>query len=134
MARLTTIEGIGEALSTRLKKAGVGSTDSLLKQCCHARGRREIAESAGISPALLLKFVNHADLMRIRGIGGEYSELLEAAGVDSVKELARRDAANLHAKVLATNNQKALVRQVPSERMIRSWVSSAKRLKPVVTH
>ncbi len=112
----------------------VGSTDALLNYCRDRKGRGEIAKATGVTPKLVMKFVNHADLMRIKGIGGEYSELLEAAGVDTVKELARRDAKGLHAKVTDVNKKKALVRQVPSEKMVKSWVTSAKRLKPVVTY
>jgi predicted flap endonuclease-1-like 5' DNA nuclease len=134
MAKLTTIEGIGPTLSTKFKKAGVGSTDALLKYCRDSKGRSEIAKATGITPKVVLKFANHADLMRIKGVGGEYSELLEAAGVDTVKELARRDAKALHAKVADVNKKKALVRQLPSEKMVKSWVTSAKRLKPMMTY
>jgi hypothetical protein len=117
MAKLTTIEGIGPTLSTKFKKAGVGSTDALLNYCRDRKGRGEIAKATGVTPKLVMKFVNHADLMRIKGIGGEYSELK-----------------GLHAKVTDVNKKKALVRQVPSEKMVKSWVTSAKRLKPVVTY
>jgi predicted flap endonuclease-1-like 5' DNA nuclease len=134
MAKLTTIEGIGLSIAGKLKKTGVGSTDTLLKHCCDRKGRAEVAKSCGISPTMVLKFANHADLMRIKGIGGEYSELLEASGVDTVRELARRDATKLHQSMAATNKRKRLVRQLPSQRMINGWVKRAKRMKPMVFH
>ena len=134
MAKLTSIEGIGVSIAGKLQKAGVGSTDTLLKHCRDRKGRAEIAKSTGISPSLILKFVNHADLMRIKGIGGEYSELLEASGVDTVRELARRDATKLHLAMAATNKRRRLVRQLPSQKMINAWVNKAKRMKPMVSH
>jgi len=134
VAKLTTIEGIGESLAKKLKKADVGSTDSLLKKGATKKGRQAIASASGIDEKRVLKFVNHADLMRIRGIGGEYSELLEAAGVDSVPELKGRNAANLHSAMVETNNKKKLVRQVPSADQVAGWVAEAKQLARVVTH
>ncbi len=134
MAKLTTIEGIGPSLSRKLKKAGVGSTNTLLEYCRSPKGRQQLAKSSGLSSKLVLKFTNHADLMRIKGIGGEYSELLEAAGVDTVRELAKRDPAKLYDKVVQTNSRKSLVRQIPSEKMVRRWVTQAKRMKPMVRY
>ena len=134
MAKLTTIEGIGASLSNKLKKAGVGSTDTLLEYCRNPKGRKDLAKASGLSPKLVLRFTNHADLMRIKGIGGEYSELLEASGVDTVRELAKRDPANLYDKMVKTNARKSLVRQIPSQKMVRRWVTQAKRLKPMVKY
>ncbi|UCC47581.1 MAG: DUF4332 domain-containing protein [Gemmatimonadota bacterium] len=134
MAKLTTIEGIGAVHARKLKKVGVGSTDTLLDYCRTPKARQKVAKASGIASKQLLKFVNHADLMRIKGIGGEYSELLEASGVDTVKELKHRDAQALYQKMVRTNKRRALVRQVPSERMVKRWVAQAKRIKPMVKY
>ena len=136
MAKLTTIEGIGVTAERKLKKAGVGSTNSLLKLCGSKKGRKEIATAAKIDEKKLLKYVNHADLMRIKGVGGEYAELLEASGVDTVAELKRRNAANLHAKMVEVNGakKKPLVRQLPTDAMVTGWVEQAKGLEKAVFH
>ena len=134
MAKLTMIEGIGETLANKLRKGGVGSTDSLLKEGATKKGRIALAERCGIDEGRILKFVNHADLMRIKGIGGEYSEILEAAGVDSVPELARRNPASLAAAMGVVNAQKKLVRAVPTEKRVAGWVAQAGKLDRVVGH
>lgn len=134
MAKLTTIEGIGPAIEAKLQTAGIGSIEALLKVCCTAGGRKDIAAKTNIEEQKLLRFANHADLMRIKGIGGEYSELLEAAGVDSCSELKMRNAENLTAKMEEVNAQKKLVRQVPSIKMVTGWIAQAKGLPKVVTH
>jgi predicted flap endonuclease-1-like 5' DNA nuclease len=134
MAKLSTIEGIGPVIEGKLKKAGIGSVESFLKICCDKKGRKDIAAKTNIEEKKILRFTNHADLMRIKGIGGEYSELLEAAGVDSVVELAQRRADNLHAKMKEVNAKKKLVRQVASESQVSAWVAQAKTMKRVVTH
>ena len=130
MAKLTAIEGIGVTAERRLKAAGIGSTEALLKACCTRRSRREIASRTALDEKKLLRFVSHADLMRIKGVGGEYAELLEASGVDSVPELKQRNAANLREAMVAANSAKRrrLVRQLPSEEMVTGWVKQAKRL------
>lgn len=134
MAKLTTIEGIGATTAEKLKKAGIGSVEKLLTIGFDKKGRMVIQQKTGISADKLLTLVNHADLMRIKGIGGEYSELLEAAGVDSVPELAQRKAPNLREKMAEVNAKKKLVRQLASESQISSWISQAKKLKKVVSH
>lgn len=134
MRKLTTIEGIGETTAQRLIDAGIGNTDTLLEKGASAAGRREIAEATGMDAGRVLKFVNHADLMRIRGVGGEYSELLEASGVDSVPELAQRNADNLAAKMAEVNAAKQLTRSVPSAKTVSEWVGQAKALARIVTH
>ncbi|MEE4185951.1 MAG: DUF4332 domain-containing protein [Gammaproteobacteria bacterium] len=134
MSKLETIEGIGPALCEKLEAAGVGSCENLLETGATKKGRGEIAAKTGISEAKILKFVNHADLMRIKGIGGEYSELLEAAGVDSVPELAQRNAANLVAKMTSVNAEKKLVRALPSETQVAGWIQQASGLPKVVHH
>ena len=122
LAKLSTIEGVGDVLAAKLKTAGVGSADSLLKKGATKKGRQAIAAASGIDEGRILKFINHADLMRIKGVGGEYAELLEAAGVDSVSELKGRKAANLHAALVQTNAAKRLVRQVPAPTHVAACV------------
>jgi len=134
MTKLTTIEGIGPAFAERLKQANVNSCEALLKQGATSSGRSAIVEASGIDASRILKFVNHADLCRIKGVGGEYSELLEAAGVDSVPELAQRNAENLTAKMSEVNAAKKLVRNAPSAKQVSAWVAQAKTLPRVVTH
>jgi len=134
MASLTTIEGIGEATRHKLGNVGIGSVEKLLGACLARRGRLEITKRTNISADMLLTFVNHADLMRVESIGGEYSELLEAAGVDSVPELAQRTAANLRAWIAEVNPKKKLVRRLPSESQFTSWVARAGKLGTLVTH
>ena len=134
MTSLEEIEGVAAGYAQKLGDAGVGSVEALLEQGGSAAGREDLATRSGISGKLILKWVNHADLFRIKGIGGEYAELLEAAGVDTVPELAQRNAANLAAKLAEVNTAKSLVRQVPSETQVTKWVEEAKALERRVTH
>ena len=134
MAALTTIEGIGPKLADKLKAAGVGSVEKLLEHGASKKGRAELAASAGMGEAQVARFVKHADLMRIKGIGGEYAELLEAAGVDSVPELAQRNSDNLHAKITEINEEKSLVRSVASAKQVAGWVDQAEDLPKMITH
>ncbi len=128
------IEGIGPAYAEALGKAGIKTTEDLLAIGAAKNGRGDIARDSGLSEKLILKWVNHADLMRISGIGGEYAELLEAAGVDTVKELQHRNAANLAEALQKTNDEKSLTRQVPSESMVTKWIEQAKGMEPGVSH
>ncbi len=134
MAKLTTIEGIGEVLAEKLKQAGVTSVENLLERGSTPQGRKELAEATGIDSSRILRFVNQADLMRLKGVGSEYAELLEAAGVDTVAELARRNAANLHAKLVEINEEKKLTRQVPSLSQVEAWIAQAKELPRAVAY
>lgn len=134
MSKLTTIEGIGPALAEKLQKAGVASVEKLLEAGASPAGRKDLAAKSGIDPAKILKFVNHADLMRVKGVGGEYSELLEAAGVDTVPELAQRNGPNLAAKMAEVNQAKKLVRSVPSAQVVTGWVQQAKTLTRKIKH
>jgi predicted flap endonuclease-1-like 5' DNA nuclease len=115
VARIEDIEGIGASYAAKLRDAGVATTEALLEKGGAPKGRETLAQATGISDQLLLRWVNHADLYRIKGVAAEMSELLEAAGVDSVPELARRVAANLHQRMDELNAQRKLVRQLPSE-------------------
>ena len=134
MASLTDIEGIGPAYAEALKAQGVGSTDALLQAGATPKGREDLAAAAGVKPELILGWVNKADLFRIRGVGTQYSDLLEAAGVDSVPELAQRRADNLSAKMAEVNADKKLVRNLPTEAQVADWVEQAKALPRVVTY
>lgn len=122
------IEGIGDVLGSKLREAGVKDTDTLLAKCKTPKDRESLALASGIEVKRILKFANMADLYRVKGIGSEYSELLEAAGVDTVKELATRSPANLASKLAEVNAQKNLTRRVPDESMCASWVEHAKTL------
>jgi predicted flap endonuclease-1-like 5' DNA nuclease len=128
MAKLEQVEGIGFKYAADLRKAGVRGTKDLLNKGGTAQGRKEIAQASGIGSALILEWVNHVDLFRIKGVGEEYSDLLEEAGVDTVVELAQRVPANLHKAILEVNARKRLVRRPPSQKMVSGWVSQAKRL------
>jgi predicted flap endonuclease-1-like 5' DNA nuclease len=134
MANVADIEGVGPAYAAKLAAAGVKSVAKLLEVGASKKGRTGLAETSGISDALILKWVNHADLMRIKGIGAQFSELLEASGADSVPELAKRKAANLRAKMSEVNGERKLVRQLPSESQLQAMIDAAKALPKVVTH
>lgn len=134
MTDLTVIEGIGPAYEEKLVGAGINSCADLLEQGATKSGRDKIVEDSGMSATLILKFVNHADLCRVKGVGGEYAELLEASGVDTVPELAQRNAENLAAKMAEVNEEKSLVRSLPSASTVAGWVDQAKELPRVITH
>jgi predicted flap endonuclease-1-like 5' DNA nuclease len=132
---ISEIEGIGPAYAAKLEAAGIGTVGKLLDAGAKPSGRKKIADDTGISSALILEWVNHADLMRLNGVGSEYADLLEAAGVDSPAELAQRNAANLATtfqEVVAARPN--LVRRIPSESVIAGWVAEAKTLPKVVEH
>ncbi len=134
MSNLDKIEGIGEAYMTKLKAAGVSSTEQLLEKGATPAGRKELETSTGIAHALILRWINNADLFRIKGIGAEYADLLEAAGVNTVPELAQRSAENLAAKLVEVNEAKKLVRKVPTATQVSDWVAQAKALPRVLTY
>ncbi len=134
MTALIDIEGIGEAYAVKFKTVGVTTVEKLLDAGCTPKGRKELAEKTGISEALILKWVNHSDLYRIKGVGSEYSDLLEAAGVDTVVELATRKAENLVAKMQEVNKAKKLVRNLPVLSQVTDWVEQAKKLPRVITY
>ena len=132
--KIEEIEGIGPAYAEKLAAAEIDTTDKLLALCCDAKGRKSTAEATGVSEKQLLKWANMADLMRISGVGSEYSELLEAAGVDTVKELRNRRADNLAQKMAEVNETKKLTRAVPAESQVEKWIEQAKSLDPLITH
>jgi predicted flap endonuclease-1-like 5' DNA nuclease len=132
--KLESIEGIGPAYAGELRKGGVGSIESLLKRGSTRKGREEIASSTGLSDVRIMEWVNRADLIRVKGVGGQYADLLEQSGVDTVVELAQRNPKNLHLTLLETNERCHLVRKVPTENQVKSWVKYAKTLKRVVEY
>lgn len=136
MPSVTVIEGVGARQADKLREAGVRTCEKLLEQGATRKGRKALAEATGVSDKRILEWVNRADLMRVNGVSKQYSDLLEAAGVDTVKELRRRNAANLATRMEEVNAAKRnkLVQRTPSEKVVAKWVESAKELDPVVTH
>lgn len=132
--KIEDVEGIGPAYGEKLRKAGIEDTDQLLKAGKTKKGRTELAAKTEISETLILKWVNMVDLYRIKGVGSEFSELLEAAGVDTVKELKNRVPANLTQKIAEVNNQKKLTRRVPTESVVSDWIEQAKKLPAMVEY
>jgi predicted flap endonuclease-1-like 5' DNA nuclease len=133
--KIDEVEGIGATFAAKLNEAGIKSTDDLLETGASANGRAKLAEATGISGKLILEWVNHVDLMRLKGVGSEYSDLLEAAGVDSPAELAQRNAANLATtidEVVAA--RPGIVRRAPTQTMIETWIAEAKTLPKIVSH
>ena len=134
MTRLVSIEGIGPSYAGKLREAGIGTTEALLEKGATPQGRDELATATGISPKLIMEWVNLADLSRVKGIGEEYADLLEEAGVDTVPELAQRNPENLHAKLGEVNEAKNLVRRLPTLSQVTGWVAQAKELPRVITY
>lgn len=132
--KIIDIEGVGEAYAEKLQAAGITKVSQLLEKCAAPKGRKELAEQTGISDKLIMRWTNHADLFRIDGVGPQFAELLEAAGVDTVKEFRHRVPENLQPKLEETNAQKNLVRRVPSLKEVEKMVEQAKTLEPVVTY
>ena len=134
MANISAIEGIGETYGAKLKELGISTTEALLERAATPKDRKELAAALDVSEKLILKWANRADLFRVKGIGEEFSDLLEAAGVDTVPELAQRTPENLHKKLLEVNAAKNLVRRPPSLSEVTSWVEHAKQLPRVLTY
>lgn len=134
MASIIDIEGIGPVYSEKLGKAGIKTVEGILKEGATKKGRTEIAKASGIDEGKILDWVNMADLFRIKGIASQFAELLKAAGVDTVKELRTRNAANLHAKLEEVNAEKKLTRVVPTLEKVADFIEQAKQLDPVVTY
>lgn len=134
MAKLSDIEGIGESYAQKLESAGITSLENLLQTCCEKKGRKEISEKSGLTEKQILNWVNRADLSRIKGVSTQYADLLKFAGVDTVPELAQRNAKNLQVKMAELNEEKSLVRKVPTTSQVDDWVAQAKELPRVITH
>jgi predicted flap endonuclease-1-like 5' DNA nuclease len=134
MTKLIEIEGIGATYAGKLEAVNITTIEQLLEAGSTPKGRKSLADETDISGKLILKWVNRADLFRIKGIGEEYADLLEVAGVDTVPELAQRNPANLYQSLVEVNEEKELVRRVPSESQVQGWVDQAKELPRVITY
>jgi predicted flap endonuclease-1-like 5' DNA nuclease len=134
MTNIVDIEGIGKVYAAKLEAAGISTVESLLERGATPKGRQDLAEQTDIGGKLILEWVNLADLFRIKGIGEEFSDLLEEAGVDTVPELAQRNPENLHSKLVEVNEAKKLVRRVPGLSQVQDWVAQARELPRVVTY
>ena len=132
--KIEQIEGVGEVYAQKLIANGVKTTEDLLAKCATKKGREKMAEATGITEKLILKWTNHADLFRINGIAGQFAELLEAAGVDTVKEFRHRVAANLQPKLEEVNAQKNLCNRVPAVKELEKMIEQANALEPIVTY
>jgi predicted flap endonuclease-1-like 5' DNA nuclease len=132
--KISDIEGIGPSYAQKLAKANIKSVTGLLKKCHDKKGRQNVSKVTGIDESMLLKWANIADLYRIKGVGSEYSELLEAAGVDTVKEMRMRNPENLYEKMKEINAKKKLVRQLPGLKKVQDFVAAAKKLDPMISH
>lgn len=132
--KVAEIEGIGPVYAEKLNAAGVNTTADLLARAATPKGRKELAEATGIDGSKILSWANMSDLFRVKGLGTQYTDLLHAAGVDTVKELRTRNAANLHAKVVEVNEEKNLVRQTPSLSQVEGYIEDAKTLDPVMEY
>lgn len=128
------VEGIGPSYGEKLEGAGITDTGVLLKICGGKSGRKEVAEKTGISETLILEWTNLADLMRVKGVGKQFAELLEASGVDTVKELRNRNAKNLAEKCAEINDVKKLCKSDPSESQCQDWIDQAKEMDPAVEY
>jgi predicted flap endonuclease-1-like 5' DNA nuclease len=134
MTALVDIEGVGEKYAEKLKAAGVGTTEALLEKGSTPSGRKKLAEASGISEKLILEWLNRVDISRVKGVGSEYADLLEASGVDTIPELARRTPENLLKKMEEVNAAKKLVRKLPVLSQVSDWVEQAKKLPRVISY
>ena len=134
MTRLSEIEGILGSYEEKLINAGITSIESLLKACSSKKERTALSEKTDIPDHLILKWVNRADLARIKGVGSEYADLLEASGVDTVPELAQRNAENLFVKMSGVNDEYKFVKKMPTEKQVEDWIAQAKDLPRVIEY
>jgi predicted RecB family nuclease len=131
MARIDELNGVDPRQATRLRKSGVRTTEALLRRAATKPGRESLAKTAGLESSLLWTLVNRADLMRVKGIGSEYAELLEACGVDTIRELRRRNPKTLISRMFELNDQHRRVRRLPTESMVVSWIEGARAMEPL---
>jgi predicted flap endonuclease-1-like 5' DNA nuclease len=132
--KLSDIEGIGPVYAKKLNKAGIRSVEALLKSGATDKGRKVLSSTTGITHTLILEWVNRADLYRIKGVGSQYSDLLEKSGVDTVVELSKRVADNLYSKMVEVNKAKNLVNGMPGVKQVKKWIDQAKKLPRIVTY
>jgi nucleotidyltransferase/DNA polymerase involved in DNA repair len=133
MARIDQVAGVGTKQATRLRKAGVRTSKGLIEEASTRRGRTHLAKIAGVPPKDLQVWVHHADLLRVKGVGAEYAELLVAAGVDTLRDLRRRNPTALLAKIIGLNGSRKIVDRLPTESMVEGWISAASDLEPSIT-
>jgi predicted flap endonuclease-1-like 5' DNA nuclease len=134
MTSLVVVEGIGRVYADKLRSIGISTCETLLARGASPHGRKEIADKTGIAGKAILEWVNHVDLFRIKGVQQGYASLLEEVGVDTVPELAQRNAANLHEKIVTVNRVKNLVRQLPTQVAVAGWIEQARHLPRVITY
>lgn len=132
MARIDQVAGIGHREATKLRKAGVRTSKTLAESASTRRGRSELAKRTGLTPKDLQLWVHHADLLRVRGVGAEYATLLVKAGVDTLRDLRRRNPTALLAKIIGMNGSKKVVDRLPTEAMVESWIAEAGELEPSI--
>ena len=132
--KIIDIEGVGDVYAEKLIAAGINKVSELLEKCAAPKGRKELAEATGISEKLILRWTNHADLFRINGVGPQFAELLEKAGVDTVKEFRHRVAENLQPKLEEVNAEKNLCNRVPSTKEVQKMIDQAKEMEARVTY
>jgi predicted flap endonuclease-1-like 5' DNA nuclease len=132
MARIDQVAGIGHREATRLRKAGVRTSKSLAEGASTRRGRTELAKKTGLTPKDLQLWVHHADLLRVRGVGAEYATLLVEAGVDTLRDLRRRNPTALLAKIIGMNGSQKVVDRLPTEAMVEGWIADAGDLNPSI--
>ena len=130
MARIDQVAGISHKDATKLRKAGVRTSKGLIDAAGDRKGRNELAASTGLAPRDIQQWVNHSDLLRVKGVGAEYAELLVAAGVDTLRDLRRRNPTALLAKIIGLNGNVRVVRRLPTESMVEVWIEAAKELDP----
>jgi len=130
MARIDQVVGIGQRQATKLRKAGVRTSQGLIDLASTRRGRTEVSKATGLQPKDLLSWVHHADLLRVKGVGAEYADLLVASGVDTLRDLRRRNPTALLAKIIGLNGSQRLVSRLPTESMVENWISAATDLEP----
>ena len=134
MASIAAIESMDQRDATKLRKVGVRTTDALLKTAATRTGRRRLAREAGLPESDILSWANRADLMRIKGVGSEYADLMEAAGVDTIRELRRRNPDRLVVAMTELNARRRLIRRLPTDGMVAGWIEAAQDIEPLVTH
>lgn len=130
MARIDQVAGIDSRDATKLRKAGVRTSKALIEKACSGRGRSQLAKETGLSPKDLQLWIHHADLLRVKGVGAEYAALLVVAGVDTLRDLRRRNPTALLAKIIGLNGSRKVVSRLPTESMVESWIDSAARVEP----
>lgn len=132
MGRIDEVAGLGMRQATRLRKAGVKTSKGLIEEASTRAGRSALSKKTGIPPRDLKSWVHHADLLRVKGVGGEYAELLVAAGIDTIRDLRRRNPTALVAKIISMNGSQKVVRRLPTETMVAGWIESATSIEPSI--